>query len=265
MDVSKSGSGPLSIPAERAIVIKSTEELAVMRRAGWIVAALLACLVKAVRPGLVTAELETITQEELKRLGAISSFKGYRGYPASLCVSVNEEVVHGIPGPRVLKEGDIVALDMGAIVDGFQGDGAVTVGVGKISPKARRLIEVTKEALEAGIAAARAGVRLGDVSVAIQEYAESRGFSVVREYVGHGIGRQMHEEPQVPNFGERGTGPRLRKGMTLALEPMVNAGGWRTKVKEDQWTVVTGDGGLSAHFEHTIAITDGAAEILTCL
>ncbi|MBI2303385.1 MAG: type I methionyl aminopeptidase [Chloroflexi bacterium] len=263
MDVSKSV--PLSVAAERAIVIKSPEELAVMRRAGQIVAAILARLVKEVRPGLVTAELETITQEELKRQGALSSFKGYRGYPASLCVSINDEIVHGIPGPRVLKEGDIVALDMGTIVDGFQGDGATTVGVGKIGPRARRLIEVTQGALDAGIAAARGGAWLGDISAAIQEYVESRGFSIVREYVGHGIGRQMHEEPQVPNFGERGTGPRLRKGMALALEPMVNAGGWRTRVKEDRWTVVTADGSLSAHFEHTIAITDGEAEILTRL
>jgi methionyl aminopeptidase len=197
------------------------------------------------------------------RLGAEPSFKGYRGFPANLCVSVNDEIVHGIPGERVLRKGDIVSLDFGASFKGFQGDAAVTVGVGEISPQASRLVETTENVLKAGIAAARSGARLGDISAAIQGYAESRGYSVVREYTGHGIGREMHEEPQIPNFGIAGTGPVLKKGMTLALEPMVNAGDWHTRVGDDQWTVSTADGSLSAHFEHTVAITDGEAEILT--
>ncbi|MFC2048283.1 type I methionyl aminopeptidase, partial [Chloroflexota bacterium] len=202
---------------------------------------------------------------ELKKLGAKSSFKGYRGFPANLCVSVNEEIVHGIPGKRVLREGDIVSLDFGAIFKGFHGDAAVTVGVGNISPEAEKLMEITEGALKEGIAAAQAGARLGDISAAIQYYAESRGYSVVREYTGHGIGWEMHEEPQIPNFGLPGQGPVLKKGMTLALEPMVNIGDWRTRVGDDHWVVFTADGGLSAHFEHTIAITDAEPEVLTTL
>jgi methionyl aminopeptidase len=182
-----------------------------------------------------------------------------------VCISVNEEVVHGIPGKRRLKEGDIVGIDLGAIYKGYQGDAAVTVPVGRISPQAERLLEVARGALDAAIAAARRGRRVGDISWAIQNHAESRGFSVVRQYVGHGIGRAMHEDPQVPNFGQPGRGDRLKPGMTLALEPMVNIGNWSTEVLDDGWTVVTGDGSLSAHFEHTIAITDGEAEILTRL
>jgi len=234
-----------------------------MRQAGRIVAAVLSVLMKQVKPGMKTKELDTIAGREVKRLGGIPSFKGYRGFPANLCVSVNDEIVHGIPGERVLRQGDIVSLDMGAIFKGFQGDSAVTVGVGKTSPEALKLMTTTEDGLKAGIAAARPGARLGDISAAIQNYAESRGYSVVREYTGHGIGRELHEEPQIPNFGPPGTGPVLKKGMTLALEPMVNAGDWRTRVGDDQWTVRTADGSLSAHFEHTIAITDGEAEILT--
>jgi len=234
-----------------------------MRQAGKIVAEVLKIVSEQVKPGMKTRELDSIAEMELKRLGAISSFKGYHGFPANLCVSVNDEVVHGIPGERVLREGDIVSLDFGAIYNGFHGDGAVTVGVGEIDAKARELMEATRGALEAGINAARHGARLGDISAAIQEYAEGKGFSVVREYTGHGIGREMHEEPQIPNFGNPGTGPVLKKGMTLALEPMVNVGDWRTRVGDDRWTVFTADGSLSAHFEHTIAITDGEAEILT--
>jgi methionyl aminopeptidase len=245
------------------IIIKSEREIELMRQAGRIVATVLAMLMKQVKPGMKTKELDIIAGREVERLGGKASFKGYRGFPANLCVSVNEEIVHGIPGERILREGDIVSLDLGASFKGFQGDSAVTVGVGKTSPEARKLVATTEEVLKAGIAAARTGARLGDVSVAIQSYAESRGYSVVREYTGHGIGRDLHEEPQVPNFGIAGTGPVLKKGMALALEPMVNIGDWRTKVGEDQWTVVTADGSLSAHFEHTIAITDGEAEILT--
>ena len=248
-----------------AIVIKSPQEIAQMRQAGRIVAEVLTKLMEAVKPGITTEELNGLVERELAKRGAIPSFMGYRGFPASICTSINEEVVHGIPGPRHLKEGDLLSVDVGAIYQGFQGDAAVTVGVGAIDESAQRLIEVTKGALGAGIAAARQGARLGDVSAAIQGYVESHGFSVVREYVGHGIGREMHEEPQIPNFGQAGQGPWLQKGMTLALEPMVNAGGWKTKVADDGWTVVTADGSLSAHFEHTIAISDGGAEILTQL
>ena len=236
-----------------------------MRKAGQIVAEVLAKLTEAVKPGVTTAHLNVLAERELSARKAVPSFKGYRGFPASICASVNEEVVHGIPGPRRLKEGDIISLDVGAIYQGFQGDAAVTVGVGEIDESARRLIEGTREALVAGIAAAKNGARLGDISAAIQEHAESRGYSVVREYVGHGIGRVMHEDLQIPNFGVPGQGPLLQKGLTMALEPMVNIGGWKTKVAADGWTVVTADGSLSAHFEHTIAISDGEAEILTRL
>jgi methionyl aminopeptidase len=245
------------------IIIKSEREIALMRRAGRIVAVVLNILMKQVKPGMKTKELDVIAGREVERLGGKPTFKGYRGFPANLCVSVNDEIVHGIPGERSLKEGDIVSLDFGASFNGFQGDAAVTVGVGEISSLASRLVETTEDVLRAGIAAARAGARLGDVSTAIQGYAESRGYSVVREYTGHGIGQEMHEEPQIPNFGIAGTGPVLKKGMTLALEPMVNIGDWHTRVGDDQWTVFTADGSLSAHFEHTIAITDGEAEILT--
>lgn len=247
------------------IIIKSPREIDIMRQAGRIVAAILEVLVKRIEPGVITEELDAIAARELSRYGATSSFKGYRGFPANLCVSVNEELVHGIPGRRVLQEGDIVSLDFGAFYQGFHGDAALTVGVGRISPQAEELIKVTEGALKPGIAAAGSGAHLGDISAAIQSFVESRGFSVVREYVGHGIGREMHEDPQIPNFGPPGQGPLLQKGMTLALEPMVNVGGWRTKVADDHWTVTTADGSLSAHFEHTIAITDNEAEILTTL
>ncbi len=247
------------------IIIKSETEIAIMRQAGRIVATVLEMLKKEVRAGTKTKELDVIAVRELERLGAKPSFKGYRGFPANLCVSVNDEIVHGIPGERVLDEGDIVSLDLGAIYMGFQGDAALTLGVGKLSPQAKRLMRTTEDSLSAGIAAARPGMRLGDVSVAIQNYAESRGYSVVREYTGHGIGRDMHEEPQIPNFGIAGTGPQLQKGMTLALEPMVCVGDWRTRVGDDRWTVVTADGSLSAHFEHTIAITDAEPEVLTAI
>ena len=245
------------------IIIKSEHELDIMRKAGRIVAAILDILKKRIEPGIITEELDRITVEEMKRYDVTSSFKGYRGFPANLCVSVNEQLVHGIPGDRVLKEGDIVSLDFGAVYDGFHGDAALTVGVGEISPEARSLIDTTEGALQAGINSARGGARLGDISAAIQSYVESRGFAVVREYVGHGIGRQMHESPQIPNYGTAGQGPLLSKGMTMALEPMVNTGDWHTKVAGDGWTVSTADGSLCAHFENTIAITDGDAEILT--
>jgi len=248
-----------------SIVIKSDQEVATMRQAGRIVATVMEVLKLQVRPGMKTEELDVIAATELERLGARPSFKGYRGFPANLCVSVNDEIVHGIPGKRVLHEGDTVSLDCGAIFMGFQGDAAVTVGVGSVSPEAEQLIETTGGALKAGIAAAYAGARLGDISAAIQHYAESRGYSVVREYTGHGIGREMHEEPQIPNFGLPGRGTVLKKGMTLALEPMVNIGDWRTRLGDNHWTVFTSDGSLSAHFEHTIAVTDAEPEVLTAL
>ena len=246
-----------------SIIIKSDREIAAMRQAGRIVATVLEILTQQVRPGMKTKELDDIVGRELIRLGAKPSFKGYRGFPANLCVSVNDEIVHGIPGERVLDEGDIISLDLGAIFMGFQGDAAVTAGVGKISSPARKLIETTEGTLKAGIAAAHSGARLGDISAAIQRYAESKGYLVVREYSGHGIGREMHEEPQIPNFGLPGLGPVLKRGMTFALEPMVNIGDWRTQLGGDHWTVLTADGSLSAHFEHTIAITDDEPEVLT--
>ncbi|MAE10463.1 MAG: type I methionyl aminopeptidase [Dehalococcoidales bacterium] len=248
-----------------SIIIKSEEEVATMRQAGRIVAMVLQALKLQVKPGIRTEELDVIAAKELEKLGAKPSFKGYRGFPATLCVSVNDEIVHGIPGSRVLREGDIVSLDFGAIFNDFQGDAAITVGVGKVSSEAKRLMETTEAALKAGIDAAHAGMRMGDISSAIQHYAESRGYSVVREYTGHGIGREMHEEPQIPNFGVPGQGPLLKKGMVFALEPMVNIGGWQTKVDDDDWTVLTSDGSLSAHFEHTVAVTDTELEVLTAL
>ena len=234
-----------------------------MREAGRIVAIVLEILGRELRVGMKTKELDVIAGRELEKLGAKPSFKGYRGFPANLCVSVNDEIVHGIPGERILTEGDIVSLDLGAVFDGFQGDAAVTVGVGEISREAKRLLAATEAALKAGIGKAYAGARLGDISTAIQSYAESRDYSVIREYTGHGIGREMHEEPQIPNFGQSGTGPLLKRGMTLALEPMVNIGDWHTRVGSNHWTVFTADGSLSAHFEHTIAITDDEPEVLT--
>ncbi len=250
---------------QQGITLKSRQELGHMREAGRVVAHMIDALVKAVRPGIRTGDLDAIAEKVNRGMGAIPSFKGYRGFPATICVSVNDEIVHGIPGRRVLKEGDIVSLDVGAIVNGYHGDAAVTVGVGRISQQAEQLIETTRGSLAQGIQQAKAGSRMGDISAAIQNYAESRGYSVVREYVGHGIGRALHEEPAVPNFGEPGKGMVLQSGMVLALEPMVNIGTWQTRVKADNWTVVTLDGSLSAHFEHTIAITDGAPEILTQL
>ncbi len=246
-----------------SIVIKSDREIAIMRQAGRIVATVLELLKWQLRPGMKTKELDVIVARELKKLGAKPSFKGYRGFPANLCVSVNDEIVHGIPGERILCEGDIVSLDFGAIFKGFQGDAALTVGVGKVSPQAKELMETTEGALKAGIAVAYPEARLGDISATIQNYAESRGYLVVREYTGHGIGREMHEEPQIPNFGLPGTGPVLKRGMTLAIEPMVNIGDWHTRLGDDHWTVLTADGSLSAHFEHTIAITDAGPEVLT--
>lgn len=237
-----------------------------MRQAGRIVAEVLAALQQRIRPGVNTAELDELVYQIITKCKAFPSFKGYRGFPASLCVSINEEVVHGLPNKkRYLKEGDIVSFDVGAIYQGYQGDAAVTVGVGEIAEAAKELLAVTAGTLAAGIAQSRAGNHTGDISWAIQDYAESRGYSVVREYTGHGIGLQMHEDPQIPNYGQPERGFLLKPGMTFALEPMVNEGDWRTRVPADNWTVVTKDGKLSAHFEHTIAVTEGEPEILTRL
>jgi len=237
-----------------------------MREAGRIVAVTLQELRENVKPGVTTAALDAIAERTVRALGAIPAFKGYSGFPASTCLSVNDEVVHGIPNPaRVLEEGDILSIDFGAIYQGYYGDSAITVGVGEISDEARKLLAVTEAALYEGIKHARSGNRLGAVSNAIESYAEKAGFSVVRQYVGHGIGRQMHEEPQVPNFGPPNKGPMLKTGMVLAIEPMLNTGTESTVVRPDNWTVVTADGGLSAHFEHTVAITSGEPDILTRL
>ena len=245
------------------VIIKSDEEIAVMRQAGRILAEVLQILVAEVRPGLIVSKLDRIVKEEYERRDVVPTFLGYLGYPAHVCVSVNDEIVHGIPGDRVLQEGDLVSIDLGVTYEGFVADSALTVGVGRISSEAQQLMEVTYQSLREGIQATRAGARMGEISHAIQSCAESAGYSVVREYVGHGVGREMHEEPQVPNYGPRDRVLILRKGMVLALEPMVNVGDWRTKKHDDQWTVSTLDGSLSAHFEHTVAITDGDPEVLT--
>jgi methionyl aminopeptidase len=251
---------------ERNIVIKSPQEIATLREAGRINAMALDAVSKLVRPGVTTAELDAAAEEVIRKHGAIPTFKGYPGpypYPASICVSINEQLVHGIPGKRKLLAGDIVSIDCGSTFEGFVGDSAITLGVGEISPTAQRLIEVTEQALYVGIRKMRADNRVGDVSAAIQEFVESKDFYVTREYTGHGVGRQMHEGPQVPNYGTAGRGQILRQGMTIALEPMVLVGTSQTKVLPDQWTVVSGDGSLTAHWEHSVAITAGEALILT--
>ena len=236
------------------IILKTPAEIAVMAEASRVVAEALAIVRKAVCLGISTDELDRIAEEAIRARGAIPAFKGYRNYPKTLCASVNEQVVHGIPSKRKLKEGDIIGLDLGAIVGGFYGDSAVTVAVGRIPEATAKLVQVTEEALYLGIKQAVVGNRLTDISNAVQQHVESAGFSVVTEFVGHGIGRQLHEEPQVPNYGKPGQGPRLQPGMVLAIEPMVNMGRSAVRVLEDRWTAVTVDGSLSAHFEHTIAI-----------
>ena len=234
-----------------------------MRRAGSIVGATLALLRSSVEPGLTTKDLDNIAYKEIVRHGGKPTFKGYRGFPASICASVNEEIVHGIPGKRVLKEGDIIKMDVGATIDGFIGDAAISVAVGKVAPEAIELMDATRLSLEEGIKAAMPGNRIGDIGAAVQKYGESKGYGVVREFVGHGVGRFLHEDPQVPNYGRPGLGPLLRTGMCIAIEPMLNMGDWHTRILDDQWTVVTADGKLSSHFEHTIAITDDGPEIMT--
>lgn len=245
------------------IIVKSRDEIAIMREAGKIVGETLQLLMSRLRPGLVEKELDEIVRREFKKRNVIPTFLGYHGYPATVCVSINDEIVHGIPGDREIMDGDIVSIDLGCTYKGFVADSAVSVGVGNVSPEAQKLIDTTKEAMWRGIRAATAGARTGEIGHAIQTYAEGEGFSVVREYVGHGVGRAMHEDPQIPNFGPPEKGPVLKPGMVIAIEPMVNIGDWRTKVDDDRWTVRTMDGSLSAHFEHTLAITGGEAEVLT--
>jgi methionyl aminopeptidase len=248
-----------------AVVLKSSQEIEKMRRAGHIVREVLETVRGLVKPGVTTFDLEKAADAKIKELGAKPAFKGYHGYPCVLCTSVNSEVVHGIPSAkRVLKEGDIVSVDCGAVIDGFYGDSAITVPVGeRIDPETTRLLKVTEASLQAGIAVVKPGATLGDIGAAVQGVVEAEGFSVVRDFVGHGIGTHMHEDPQVPNYGEVGRGMKLRAGMVIAIEPMVNAGGPDVKVLRDGWTAVTDDGSMSAHFEHTVAVTDTGAKILT--
>lgn len=249
------------------VTLKTRAELALMREAGRVVAEVLQLVQEKAGPGITTAELDGLAEAHIRRRGAVPSFKGYRGFPASTCISINEEVVHGIPGPRVLREGDVVSVDVGAIYDGFHGDAAVTFVLGTASPEAQWLMGVGRESLARAIAQMRLGKRLGDISWAIQSYAESQGAAVVRQYTSHAIGRQMHEDPLLPNFGHPGRGLALRPGLTLAIEPMLCAGSWEVEdsSRGDGWTVRTMDRRLAVHFEHTVAVTDGEPEILTRL
>ena len=246
------------------IILKTPDEIEIMARASRLVAETLAMLRREVRAGITTEDLDRLAEQFIRARGGTPAFKGYRNYPKTLCASINDQVVHGIPSKRALKEGDIIGLDLGAIVEGFYGDSAVTVAVGNVNPRVAELLRVTEESLYAGIAKAVVGNRLSDISHAVQRHAEAAGFSVVTDFVGHGIGRQLHEEPQVPNYGKPGQGPRLQEGMVLAIEPMINMGNSGVRVLDDRWTAVTTDGSLSAHFEHTIAIQlSGPPRILT--
>lgn len=245
------------------IVVKTMPQIEKMRRAGYLVACTLDLVEQTARAGMTTGDLDRIAEEFIRANGAEPAFKGYLGYPATLCVSIDDEVVHGIPGKRVLRESQIVSIDVGVKLDGWYGDAARTLTIGAIGPEAERLLAVTREALQQGIRQARAGNRVGDISAAVQTFAEEKGYSVVRDLVGHGIGQKMHEEPQVPNFGSPHTGAELKAGMVIAIEPMVNAGGSSIKFDADKWTVRTADGSLSAHFEHTVAVTANGPDILT--
>ena len=245
------------------IICKSPAEIEKLRRSGRMARGLLEELQERVQPGVSTIELEKYIERRITQLGARPAFKGYRGYPCCLCASVNSEVIHGIPSERSLEKGDILSLDLGVVLDGYYGDSAITVPVGEIPESTQRLLRVTQEALQLAIDKARLGNRLGDISATVQRYVEDNGYSVVREFVGHGIGRQLHEEPQIPNFGKPGHGPVLKQGMVLAIEPMVNAGGPAVRVLADNWTAVTADGALSAHFEHMVAVSRNGPDVLT--
>lgn len=247
------------------IILKTKREIEIMRKAGRLVAQSHELVRKYIKPGVTTQELDRIVEDFIISHNAIPTFKGYNGFPCSICASVNEEVVHGIPGNRKLKDGDIVSVDIGATFEGYVGDSAKTFFVGAVDDEKRRLVEATRQSFYEGIKFAKQSFRLSDISHAVQQYAEGEGFSVVRDYVGHGVGKKMHESPQIPNFGKPGKGPRLQEGMVLAIEPMINAGTYNVKVLDNDWTVVTADGKPSAHYEHTVAITDGEPELLTVL
>lgn len=245
------------------VTLKSAREIEAMRRSGKITSRVLTELMKAARPGMATSELDELAERRIREAGGLPTFKGYNGFPGSICASVDEEVVHGIPGSRVLREGDLLSIDIGTTLDGYVSDSAVTIPVGNIAQSARRLLEVTRECLTIGIAEMERGNHLGDIGASVQAHAERHGYGVVRELVGHGVGQAMHEEPQVPNYGERGTGMELRPGLVLALEPMITQGSPKIRILADRWTVVTVDGKLAAHFEHTIAVTEDGPKILT--
>lgn len=246
------------------IEVKNEHELQLMRNAGKVTAAVLKKMTESARPGVSTLDLDVIAEKTIRSFGAVPLFLGYGGFPGSICASVNEEVVHGIPKKdRILKSGDIISIDTGAKLDGFCSDAAITLGVGKVSDEAQRLMDVTKKSLYKAIGLVKPGIRLGDIGNAVETYAEQQGMGVVRDYCGHGIGRTMHEEPSIPNFGRKGTGPLLEAGMVLAIEPMITAGTWRVRQLSDGWTVVTRDGSLAAHFEHTVAVTAHGSEIFT--
>ena len=247
------------------IILKTRREIEIMRKAGRLVAESHELVRRHIKPGVTTKELDRLVEEFLRSRNAIPTFKGYNGFPFAICASVNEEVVHGFPSERELKEGDIVSVDIGASFEGYVGDGAKTYLVGEVDEEKKHLVEATRQSFYEGIKFARTSYRLSDISHAIQAYAESQGLSVVRDFVGHGVGKHMHEEPQVPNFGKPGKGPRLQEGMVLAIEPMINAGTYNVRVLENNWTVVTADGKPSAHYEHTVAITDGEPELLTII
>jgi methionyl aminopeptidase len=245
------------------VTLKSAREIDAMRRSGKITSAVLAALMKAARPGMATRELDHLAEQGIREAGGTPTFKGYNGFPGSICASVNEEVVHGIPGSRILHEGDLLSIDIGTTLDGYVSDSAVTIPIGAISENAQRLLDVTRECLTIGIAQMQRGKRIGDIGAAVQAHAEKHGYGVVRELVGHGVGRAMHEDPQVPNYGERGTGMELRPGLVLALEPMITERSPSVRILADHWTVVTADGKLAAHFEHTVAVTERGPQILT--
>lgn len=245
------------------VILKTDSDIERIHKACRIVAQTLDKLAQHVQPGVSTLELDRVAEHEIRQAGARPAFKGYRGFPSTLCVSINQEVVHGIPSERKLKDGDIVSLDLGAIWEGFYGDAARSFAVGTITPEARRLLEVTRQSLMIGIDQARPGNRIGDIGHAVQSFVEGHGYSVVREFVGHGIGRNLHEDPQIPNFGNRGQGPRIKPGMVLAIEPMVCMGGYEVRVLQDNWTAVTMDGSLAAHYEHSIAVTEDGPMILS--
>ena len=245
--------------------LKTREQIERMRKAGRVTAGALDAVSRAVKPGVTTKELDAIAEDYIRSHGGIPSFNGYNGFPGSICASINEEVVHGIPSDRKLKEGDIIGVDTGVILDGWQGDSARTFAVGKVSDEAKHLIDVTQQSFYQALEVCRQGNRIGDIGHAVQSYAEANGCSVVRDLCGHGIGRNMHEDPEVPNFGRQGRGLRLQKGLAIAIEPMVNYGSWSVRTLSDGWTIVTADGSLSAHYEHTVVITDGEPEILTLL